>query len=282
MSLLRRSTLAAAAVALAALGGCARPTPGPGSEVTGVVGEPGGVIVTIRELNGDISHFRLDGAGHITERAAHPPAAPKTEDCAGTTCYRVGPGLRVTSTAGDVWEITGADYDGLVEDYGGQRPASVAVAVRTLPSGHVVFVANGRDGVLYRNEAGEWHRLGQPRGGEGLYWAEPPRLRSEPDPVDPGPIVAAAIALMVAALGVPLLMWRRAARTWRLPAVLAVAAAAGAVGWAVSYAPGAGMFPAAFVVLGLIIVVLLTGFGAVALLVPWSTPAPADHPPSAR
>ncbi|NUT38234.1 MAG: hypothetical protein HOV79_34740 [Hamadaea sp.] len=274
MSLLRRSALAAVAVALAALGGCARPTPGPGAEATAVVGEPGGAVVTVRQLNGDLEHFRLDGAGHVTARSVPAPGAPKYEDCAGTTCYRVGPGLRVTSSAGDVWEITGADYDGLVADYGGMRPASTAVVVRTLPSGHVVFVANGRDGVLYRNEAGQWHRLGLPRGGEGLYWAEPPRLRSAPDPVDPGPIVASAIALMVLALGVPLLLWRRAARTWRLPAVVIAAAAAGAMGWAATYAPGAGMFPAAFVIIGLATVILIAGLGAVAALVPWSSPRP--------
>lgn len=115
----------------------------------------------------------------------------RTEACAGDDCYRVVPGqLRVETrhglTAGYAvaWQVTGDTYRQLAHDHHhlgdpAAQLSSRSVVAHEVAGGHVVFVANGRDGVLYRDVRGQWHRLGIPSGGEGRYFEKPPRLATD-------------------------------------------------------------------------------------------------------
>ncbi|GAA1408972.1 hypothetical protein ACFQZ4_16720 [Catellatospora coxensis] len=200
-------------------------------------------------------------------------------DCAGQVCYRVAPGLLRVESGGDAtgwttaWEITGTDYEQLAAEYPalGDRAehlSSRSVVVREVAGGHVVFVANGRDGLLYRSVDGVWHRLGIPMGGEGWHFEEPPRLASEPPPADPSWIVALLVAAM---LGVAGLLMMAVRRMWRGRDVRLTAGAAvggGLLSYGACQVPGAGMFPSAMYATMLItmiviaaLVVLLLGVG---------------------
>src|SRR6476619_5488632 len=63
----------------------------------------------------------------------------------------------------------------------GEHLSSRSIVVHAVEGGHVVFVANGRDGLLYRDVHGEWLRQGVPASGEGCcYWEAPLRLAANP------------------------------------------------------------------------------------------------------
>jgi hypothetical protein len=135
-------------------------------------------------------------------------------------CYRVVPGRLSVQASRDggqafatVWAVTGPAYQRLVADYGGVRPVSLSVAVRPSGQGPVVFVANGRDGVLYGNTAGVWRRLGVPMGGEGIYVQRPPRLSTDPKPWDAGPLIGLVVGLLVLMAGALIVVRRRPIRT---------------------------------------------------------------------
>ncbi|MGP3960874.1 hypothetical protein ACTWPT_33180 [Nonomuraea sp. 3N208] len=88
----------------------------------------------------------------------------------GTRCYRVVPGRMAVEqsddggkTWGPSWELSGDDRERLTrryDDASGLR--SMALAVQGWRGGHVVVVANGLDGIVIRDEAGTWRRLGWP------------------------------------------------------------------------------------------------------------------------
>ncbi|ETK34301.1 hypothetical protein [Microbispora sp. ATCC PTA-5024] len=102
-------------------------------------------------------------------------------------CYRVVPRrLKVEqsddagATWSTAWEISPGRQRWLerghqhvfggttLEEYADDEMASVALAVLPVPEGHVVAVANGPDGVVLRDPAGRWHRLGFTEYGDGL------------------------------------------------------------------------------------------------------------------
>src|SRR6201999_4314405 len=97
-----------------------------------------------------------------------------TQDCAGMVCYRVAStALREEGsqdggkTYQGAWEVSGDDYLLLLDTYPNvgdpaQHLASKSVVMHEVAGGHVVFVANGRDGLLYRDVQGQWRRLGSP------------------------------------------------------------------------------------------------------------------------
>jgi hypothetical protein len=271
MSPFRRTIAAALLAGCAAVAGCDRPGPGPGAEAVEVAAYGTGALVSVRNSDGTRQLWEVRPDGSIAGRVTGVAPEPKTEDCRGSLCYRVdGERLRVTLNDAPVWEVSGTDYDQLVADYGGMRPRSMAIAVRPVDAGHVVFVANGRDGVLYRDEDGRWQRFGLPRGGEGWYWQEPPRLLSDPEPFDPGPGVGIGTALLVLLIGLTLLGARRMLRSWWTVVVVAAALVAGALAWVASHAPAAGMLPAAMVAamgVGIILCTALAAVAAMAVLV---------------
>ncbi|MFD9944581.1 hypothetical protein ACFWYW_48300 [Nonomuraea sp. NPDC059023] len=81
-------------------------------------------------------------------------------------CYWVrGDGIRVmrsddaSVTWQPSWELSPGRLELLERSYG-ERVSSVSLAVQATARGHVVVVANGRDGVAVRDESGRWTRLG--------------------------------------------------------------------------------------------------------------------------
>jgi hypothetical protein len=233
----------------------------PVDPVTNVQAVDGGALVQTGET------WRVDDAGRPVGRAGPVTlAAPRLSDCAGPDCFRIEPDRLAVAQSQDggasfttVWEITGRAYDELVDAHGGRRPASVAVAVRRTERGLVVFVANGVDGLLFRDVTDAWHRLGEPRGGEGSYFEPPPRLISDRPPTDPGPPTGATVAVLVLVVGVVALVRRRTLRTGRAAVVFAFAALCGAVAWLATGFPAVGMFPGVFYGVPVILTVLVFG-----------------------
>ncbi|GAA3293720.1 hypothetical protein Dvina_19520 [Dactylosporangium vinaceum] len=216
----------------------------------------GTVVVGTRGRYGPVDWI-LDDAATVTlpePGDGRAPGGPRTQGCAGDMCYRVpGRALRVEgSTDGGrswstVWEVSGREYDRLVGIYPDLDDpavdlASTSLVVHAVGGGHIVFVANGRDGLLERDVSGAWRRIGSPDSGEGCCWlSPPPRLRGEPGPFDPAPYVAGIVALVVLAAG-----GVTAARRRRWAALAEVGVLAALVGWLAflgATMPDVGMFP---------------------------------------
>ncbi|MFI6297675.1 hypothetical protein ACIBEJ_39205 [Nonomuraea sp. NPDC050790] len=140
-------------------------------------------------------------------------------------CYWVrGDGVRVMQsddasvTWRPSWELSPGRHELLERAYG-EEVSSASLAVQATARGHVVVVANGRDGVAVRDEDGQWTRLGYDPSG---------RLTARAaTPVDGGDEVGGELAvavlaglwacvagLMVAAAG-----RRRSAAHWIAPAL---------------------------------------------------------------
>jgi hypothetical protein len=142
-----------------------------------------------------------------------------------THCYRVDPGhLRVEETRDGgftwavSWEVGHRDRHLLAKRYEDLRDpaehlASRALVVQQTAAGHVVVVANGRDGYAVRDPAGDWERIGfgsddPPRVGAG------DRLLADPWPWG---LAGAVLSLVVMAAVVG---WR--ARRWLVTVPAAV------------------------------------------------------------
>ena len=185
---------------------------------------------------GEIVNFQIDEAAYEDTRGLE-----RTEACAGDDCYRVVPGhLRVEYRHGEAgsysvaWQVTGDTYRQLAEDHRNlgdpaAHLSSRSVVVHAVAGAHVVFVANGRDGVLYRDVRGRWHRLGTPMGGEGVYFDAPPLLATDPHPLNVTWYVVGGVVLAVVVAGATTGIVRRRSR-WRQGAwTAAVALVAGLV-----------------------------------------------------
>lgn len=102
------------------------------------------------------------------------PRDGKRSDCARSepvVCYRVVPNrLAVESRSGDgpwqrVWGFSDAEFRTLERGYAHEDSTwlgSEELTVLDVPSGHVVAVANGRDGFAIRDADGTWRRIGFP------------------------------------------------------------------------------------------------------------------------
>lgn len=219
------------------------------------------------------TRWQLDDGGSIQNPSADQPRSARTEDCAHADCYRVVPGhLRVEQRHGDArgytvaWEIGGATYRRLAEglpDLGDPAVhlSSRSLVVHEVGDGHVVFVANGRDGLLYRDVAGGWHRLGSPRGGEGYYFDPPPRLPTDPRPLDLTWYAVGAVVLVVLSAGTITAAVRKSFRLRTVSKVIVVALAAGTVALLGAKYPDVGMFPGFFYGVPVILAALIVGSG---------------------
>jgi hypothetical protein len=243
---------------------------------------PGTVIVrTVHDSH--TSYWLVNDSGDLVDsaKASDATAAPRTEHCAGDECFRVAmTSLRVDSsndrgrTFVVAWEMPadvatwlGASYPDLGDP--AEHLSSRAVVVHATPRGTVVFVANGRDGLLYRSPAGDWQRLGFPSSGEGVYFEPPLRTSIDPPVLDPTRPVVAGVAVVIL-IGGAIALYRR--RRWRgtVPVIL-VAGLGGYGAWLATDFPDMGMFP------GVLYGAQLIGFiltGGVALAVWFGAGAP--------
>jgi hypothetical protein len=246
-----------------------------------VAPDSGGAIVYVTSARGSLTQWELDDSARILSATmAHTPPAPRTEDCADSTCYRVLAPYRVEESSDGgasfepSYEVNGGDLEALTHDLGG-APAPAGVVVKPVAGGHVVFVAAGLDGVLYRGRDGQWLRMGVPRGGEGYYWEPTARLASEPAPPDPGPLVGLGVFVIIALAGLAAMAFRGAVRSRRMLVVLGLAAISGLLSWAASYFPDAGMFPGVLYAAGTIALILTLAL-VVVIILAWRTrPVPA-------
>lgn len=270
-----KRAMAVVVVALAGLG-CSVDVP-ERDRVVGVAPADGGVLVSVASGRGGLTQWELDDSARIRSAAmARTPPAPRTEDCAGDFCYRiVGPYRVEESPDGGVsyglsYEVAAADLAALSKSLGGE-PELGGVVVKPVASGHVVFVAAGLDGVLYRARDGQWRRMGVPRGGEGYYWEPTARLASEPAPPDRGPFVGLAVFVILALVGLAAMAFRGAVRSRRMVFVLGLAAVCGLLSWAAAYFPDVGMFPGVLYAAGTIALILTLGLATIVVLA-WRTP----------
>jgi len=263
-------------------------------EVTAVVdSHRQGTVVVRTERHALVTRWLVDDTAEATDVAGEADEvqeAPSTQDCVGTVCYRVattalrveasGDGGKTYSTA---WAIVGGTYTMLAEAYPqvgnpAERLSSRSVVVHAVAGGHVVFVANGRDGLLYRDVGGAWRRLGSPASGEGCCYYEPPlRVASDPQPLDLTSYAIVVVVLTILWSGAITAMRRR---TWRRSSTMAVIVLAGLAGYGTELAghfPAAGMFPGFVVGVPIILAVLAGGVTLAVWLV--SGPVPYGSGP---
>lgn len=241
-------------------------------EVTAVVdGDRPGTVVVRTWRDGRADLWLADDTGEPVDwldPSAPAGGAPQTRQCLGELCYRVPGGtLRVEqstdggATFATVWEVGGSRYTRLASAYpdlgdAGGHLSSLSLVVHAVPGGHVVFVANGRDGVLYRDVRGTWHRHGMPDSGEGCcFYDPPPRIGGDTERPDPTVPVGAAAAGAILLVGLAIAVRRR---RWRaLPVVATVAALGGVAAGTVAPLGDVGMFPGYFysgpIVLGIVV-----------------------------
>ena len=192
-----------------------------------------------------------------------------TQQCVLSVCYRVAPGRLAVEQSTDLgitwapaWHLPDDVYADLVTSLHTPGLASLSLVVRAVPAGHEVFVANGRDGLLYRGPDGRWSRVGFPAGGEGIYYEPAPRLSS--DPIAWGPRVAATLPVLGALVAFAV-RGRRDRRRGRLGAVVAVTVAGAMAAYGGARFPDVGMFPGVFygfpIILGAILATTLVAAG---------------------
>jgi hypothetical protein len=265
-------------------------TPPRRGEVTSVVGGPADtVLVTVVE-GSTTTVWAVDLAGTIVGPSQPPtgPSAPE-KPCVTDVCYRVVAGrlaVERSTNAGATyrtdWDVTGAAYERLASEFAdlgdpAVHLSSVALVVRPVTgigTGHVVFVANGRDGLLMRTSTGRWQRLGVPTAAPTPHFAAPP-------PVRPGVGIAGQVA--TAAGGIVLLAagWtiarRRTVRPTRAAAAVAIAAAIAATGYLASGLPDLGPVPAVAYA-SLIVIAITIGGTAMAIFLLTGPDRPGTGP----
>ncbi|MET7425523.1 hypothetical protein [Dactylosporangium sp. NPDC005555] len=226
-------------------------------EVTAVVegDRPGTVVVeTVREDRA--AAWRVDDTGEVVEWLEGDgggSGTPQSQHCQGDVCYRVaGDALRVEqsrdggATFTPAWEVGGASYIGLSGEYPdlgdpALHLSSRSLVVHAVPGGHVIFVANGRDGLLFRDVHGDWQRRGVPDSGEGCCFYDPPARIGGSALTVLAVTVGAATATAILLTG---LVTAARRRHWReLPVVAALAVAGGVGAGLVAPLADVGMFP---------------------------------------
>ncbi|MFC4072646.1 hypothetical protein [Actinoplanes subglobosus] len=210
------------------------PAPRPLADLAVVSGDA--VYVGASERSAYSDDWSVSRDGGVTWDDAEEPASPQAVACSRDgVCYRVVTGaLAVQSSTGggpwtDSWRVDDAQRRALYREYGDSEHisdlTSRALTVQDVPGGHVVVVANGRDGFAVRATDGRWERIGFP----AFPWDRAPlALPTGPDPLS-RPLVVTVIALIAGFLltvaGVVSLRRSGASRHWWwLPALLPAAA----------------------------------------------------------
>jgi hypothetical protein len=256
------------------LGACAGPEHR--GEVTSVVAGPAdAVLVTVVDGSARTT-WSVNTAGAIVGGASPTTVAAATQACAGDVCFRVVPGRLAVERSVDRggrfrtdWDVAGAAYQRLASEYPDLGDPAVhlsSVAVVMLPAPttergtreteapnaapvatggpgdrHVVFVANGRDGLLLRTADGRWRRLGVPQRGSTPYFVPSPALR--PGVGIAGQVAAATGGIVLLAAGWTIAR-RRTVRPARAAAAAGIAVLIGVTGYFASGLPDLDEVPA--------------------------------------
>ncbi len=263
-------------------------------EVTAVVdGDRAGTVVVHTVRHERAGAWRVADDGEVVEwidDVAGAAGQPRTRQCAGRICYRVaGEGLRVEGSmdGGDTfstaWELEGGAYTMLTANYPDLGDPSEHLSSRSLvvhpvsEREHVVFVANGRDGLLFRDVNDGWHRLGVPDAGEGCcFYAEPLSIdggRGLARVAVPAGVVVGFVILLTGVVTSAVRQW------WRAMPVVAVLAALGGVGTAVILPlDSVGMFPGWLYSVPTALAIVVGG----SFLANWAVAAAAGPDPARR
>ncbi|HEV7707093.1 MAG TPA: hypothetical protein VGP16_02750 [Asanoa sp.] len=286
-------------VAIICCGGLSFVTHGIGQVVLGQHGEvsavvdgprPGTVLVQARWRDEPSSWLVGDNGDALEwlDAADGAAGAPQVRQCLGQTCYRAATTALRVEASGDggatyatSWEIVGEPYAMLADSYPdvadpAEHLSSRSLVVHAVAGGHVVFVANGRDGLLYRGVGGTWQRLGFPSSGEGCCFYEP-ALPLHRNPVGVW-LTLAAVSAAAGATLLPALLIASKRRTWRrgdIAGVLVLTALASYGSVLAVRFPTVGTFPGATYGIPTLLLILVFGALLGALFV--SGPAASRH-----
>jgi hypothetical protein len=260
-------------------------------EVIAVVdGSDPGTVVAYTGRDSVARPWRVSDSGSLlgTSGPSEVPGEPRTQVCVSTVCYRVArTALRVEvsddggQTYATAWEVSGATYTMLAKVYPdvgnpAEHLSSRSLVVHATAGGHVVFVANGRDGLLYRDVSGAWRRLGFPTSVEGCCSYEPPiPIASDPQSFD---LTIYAVGVVLVAILLSGVITAIARRRWQWTNLLAVVVLAALAGYGTELAghfPGGGMLPGFICGVPLILIILAGGVG----LAVWFVSGPRSRGP---
>ncbi|GGN72097.1 hypothetical protein GCM10010112_40020 [Actinoplanes lobatus] len=158
-----------------ALAGVAATSATPTPDAHSVVVDPDGALFLGADTLGDGEPWAVSRDGGRTFVPSAGPRAGRSPECTRTepvVCYRVvDRRMAVENRTGtgpwrEVWGLAPEQVDELEEAYPEPSDStplwSEQLAVLDVPGGHVVAVANGRDGFAVRDVSGSWRRIGLP------------------------------------------------------------------------------------------------------------------------
>ncbi|MBO3742556.1 hypothetical protein [Actinoplanes flavus] len=204
-----------------ALAGVAATSAIPSPDAHTVVVDPDGALYLGADTLGDGAPWAVSRDGGLTFVSSAGPRAGRAPQCSRSepvVCYQpVHRRIAVESRTGAgpwrlSWEISEGAVAELSDAYphpDSHRLYSVALAVLDVPGGHVVAVANGRDGFAVRDVAGNWRRIGFPTSTHDIAPVPLDEARSAGDFVETGPF-ALGFALFLGGLVLTLVAVRRA------------------------------------------------------------------------
>ncbi|WP_144118718.1 hypothetical protein [Catellatospora sichuanensis] len=234
-------------------------------EMTGVAEAGGQAVLMVEDRNGQQYAFSPDDGLTWGPVEHWPDLATTSRNCAGDTCYRAVAGRLLVESSQDggatwrtEWEISGKQLAVLTDEYEDSgvfgmlgTPAgdlsSRMLVVLERDGGHVVLVANGRDGLLRRDVDGRWTRLGM--WWHGVWTPAPPLAEVwRPTPSDralsAGFTVVGVLLLVLIAGAIAAAAGRRVSTTLQLVLAGLIAAATtitcSVAAAAAGISPGAG------------------------------------------
>ncbi|MBW6437428.1 hypothetical protein KZ829_27215 [Actinoplanes hulinensis] len=206
-----------------ALAGVAATSATPTPDAHSVVVDPDGALYLGADTLRDGEPWVVSRDGGRTFVASAGPRAAQAPQCSRSepvVCYqpvhrRIAVESRVEGGPWQMsWEISAEDVAHLSDAYphrDSYRLSSVELAVLDVPGGHVVAVANGRDGFAVRDVSGSWQRIGFPTATRDIAPVGLDEARATGDAEENAPF-ALAFSLFLGGLVLTLVAVRRARR----------------------------------------------------------------------